>query len=63
MIDEALGVRRSALGEGAELLARLVAAGARTICFVRSRKGVELLSRIARDELERARRRRAAASW
>ena len=51
--DEALGVRRSALGEGAELLARLVAAGARTICFVRSRKGVELLSRITRDELER----------
>ncbi len=51
--DEALGVRRSALGEGAELLARLVADGARTICFVRSRKGVELLSRITRDELER----------
>jgi DEAD/DEAH box helicase domain-containing protein len=51
--DEALGTRRSALGEGAELLAELVAAGARTICFVRSRKGVELLSRITRDELER----------
>jgi DEAD/DEAH box helicase domain-containing protein len=51
--DEALGVRRSALAEGAELLARLVADGARTICFVRSRKGVELLSRITRDELER----------
>jgi DEAD/DEAH box helicase domain-containing protein len=52
--DEALGLRRSALAEGAELLARLVADGARTICFVRSRKGVELLSRITRDELERA---------
>ena len=51
--DEALGVRRSALAEGAELLARLVADGARTICFARSRKGVELLSRITRDELER----------
>ena len=51
--DEALGVRRSVLAEGAELLARLVADGARTICFVRSRKGVELLSRITRDELER----------
>ena len=51
--DEALGSRRSALGEGAELLAALVASGARTICFVRSRKGVELLSRITRDELER----------
>ena len=52
VIDEALGVRRSALAEGAELLARLVADGARTICFARSRKGVELLSRITRDELE-----------
>jgi DEAD/DEAH box helicase domain-containing protein len=52
-IDEALGARRSALGEGAELLAELVAAGARTICFVRSRKGVELLTRITRDDLER----------
>ena len=51
--DEALGLRRSALAEGAELLARLVADGARAICFVRSRKGVELLSRITRDELER----------
>jgi len=53
LTDEALGSRRSALAEGAELLAALVAAGARTICFVRSRKGVELLSRITRDELER----------
>jgi DEAD/DEAH box helicase domain-containing protein len=53
LTDEVLGARRSALGEGAELLAGLVAAGARTICFVRSRKGVELLTRIARDELER----------
>jgi DEAD/DEAH box helicase domain-containing protein len=51
--DEVLGVRRSALAEGAELLAGLVVAGARTICFVRSRKGVELLARITRDELER----------
>jgi len=51
--DEVLGVRRSALAEGAELLAGLVAAGARTICFVRSRKGVELLAKITRDELER----------
>ncbi|HEY5389521.1 MAG TPA: DEAD/DEAH box helicase, partial [Solirubrobacteraceae bacterium] len=51
--DEVLGLRRSALGEGAELLAELVASGARTICFVRSRRSVELVTRIARDELER----------
>ena len=53
VIDEVLGLRRSSLGEGAELLARLVVSGARTICFVRSRRGAELLSRIACDELER----------
>jgi len=53
VIDAALGTRRSALSEAAELLARLVSEGARTICFVRSRKGVELLSRLVTLELER----------
>jgi DEAD/DEAH box helicase domain-containing protein len=52
LTDEALGLRRSALAEGAELLARLVADGVRTICFVRSRKAVELVSRMAQAELE-----------
>jgi DEAD/DEAH box helicase domain-containing protein len=52
LTDEVLGARRSALGEGAEMLADLVAAGARTICFVRSRKGVELVTKIARDHLQ-----------
>ena len=42
-------------------MARLVREGARTICFVRSRKGVELLRRIARDELEDEATR--CASW
>jgi len=54
LIDEALGTRRSALGEAAELLARLVREGARVICFMKSRKGVELLSRLAKDDLEAA---------
>ena len=53
LVDAALGVRRSALSEAAELLARLVSEGARTICFVRSRKGVELLTRLVAAELER----------
>jgi DEAD/DEAH box helicase domain-containing protein len=53
LTDAALGIRRSALSEAAELLARLVREGARTICFVRSRKGVELLSRLVTLELER----------
>jgi DEAD/DEAH box helicase domain-containing protein len=52
--DASLRARRSALGEAAELLARLVAEGARTICFMNSRRGVELLSRLACQELESA---------
>jgi DEAD/DEAH box helicase domain-containing protein len=51
LTDEALGARRSALGEAAELLARLVREGARTICFIKSRKAVELLSRLVKDDI------------
>ena len=42
---------RSALDEAAELLAELISAGARTICFMKSRKGVELILRHALDRL------------
>ena len=52
LTDAALGARRSSLGEAAELLARLVSDGARVICFMKSRKGVELLSRLVREELD-----------
>ena len=52
LIDKASGTRRSALSEAAELLADLVAAGVRTICFLKSRKGIELIQRFARDNLE-----------
>ena len=52
LTDEALGARRSALGEAAELLARLVRDGARAICFMKSRKGVEVLSRLVKQDLE-----------
>ena len=45
---------RSALSEAADVLARLVREGARTICFIKSRKAVELLSRLVREELSRA---------
>jgi DEAD/DEAH box helicase domain-containing protein len=51
LTDERLGARRSVLVEAAELLARLAREGARTICFMKSRKGVELLSRLAREQL------------
>ncbi len=50
--DETLGTRRSALAEAAELLAHLLREGARTICFMKSRKGVEVLSRLVKQELK-----------
>jgi DEAD/DEAH box helicase domain-containing protein len=53
LVDEALGARRSALCESAELLARLVRDGARCICFMKSRKGVELLARMVGEDLQR----------
>jgi DEAD/DEAH box helicase domain-containing protein len=52
LTDEALGARRSALAEAAELLARLVRDGARTICFMKSRKGVEVLARLVKQDLQ-----------
>jgi DEAD/DEAH box helicase domain-containing protein len=51
LLDQQLGVRGSPLAEAAELLAELVEAGARTICFMKSRKGVELILRQAKDRL------------
>src|ERR687890_46602 len=49
--DEALQTRRSALGEAADLLVELVSQGARTICFIKSRKAVELVAKIVTDRL------------
>jgi DEAD/DEAH box helicase domain-containing protein len=53
LIDAASGTRRSALGEAADLLAELVSHGVRTICFLKSRRGIELIQRFARENLER----------
>jgi DEAD/DEAH box helicase domain-containing protein len=52
LLDENLGLRGSALSEAAELFSELIASGARTICFMKSRKGVELILRHARDRLD-----------
>jgi DEAD/DEAH box helicase domain-containing protein len=52
LTDEALGKRRSSLAEAAELLARLVRDGARLICFMKSRKGVEVLHKLVVADLE-----------
>jgi DEAD/DEAH box helicase domain-containing protein len=46
LTDEALGTRRSALAEAAELVTSLVRSGARTICFIKSRKAVELVAKL-----------------
>jgi DEAD/DEAH box helicase domain-containing protein len=53
LVDEAIGARRSSLGEAAEALARLVRDGARCICFMKSRKGVELLAKLLSEDLQR----------
>jgi DEAD/DEAH box helicase domain-containing protein len=45
LLDESIGLRGSPLYEAAELLSELVSSGARTICFMKSRKGVELILR------------------
>jgi DEAD/DEAH box helicase domain-containing protein len=50
--DEKLATRRSALAESADLLAELVAHGARTIVFMKSRKAVELMAKFASLALE-----------
>jgi DEAD/DEAH box helicase domain-containing protein len=51
LLDEQLGVRASALYEAAEVFSELISSGARTICFMKSRKGVELILRHAVDRL------------
>jgi DEAD/DEAH box helicase domain-containing protein len=52
LVDEQAGLRRAVWQEAAEVVAGLVREGARVICFVRSRKRVELLSRAVAGELE-----------
>ncbi len=52
LLDEDSGARRSALTEAAEIVADLVEGGARVICFMKARKGVEMISRMVRDHLQ-----------
>jgi DEAD/DEAH box helicase domain-containing protein len=52
VVDRKSMTRRSVLSEAAELLADLVGQGVRTICFLRSRRGIELIQRFTRMRLE-----------
>jgi DEAD/DEAH box helicase domain-containing protein len=52
LIDKATGTRRSPLGEAADLLAELVSHDVRTICFLKSRRGIELIQRFAGESLQ-----------
>src|SRR5207302_2065505 len=45
LLDEQSGARVSSLSEAAGVLARLVEDGVRTICFLKSRRGVELIQK------------------
>src|SRR3954453_7017823 len=53
-LDENTGARVSSLSEAAGVLARLVEDGVRTICFLKSRRGVELIPRFAKLRLQDA---------
>jgi DEAD/DEAH box helicase domain-containing protein len=54
LLDERTGARTSSLSEAAGVLARLVEDGVRTICFLKSRRGVELIQKFAKLRLEDA---------
>ncbi len=55
VIEQRTMTRRSPVSEAADLLVELVSRGVRTICFMRSRRGIELINRFASDELARRR--------
>ncbi len=52
LLDAEFGIRGSPLVEAAELMADLVRSGARTICFMKSRKAVEIIHRSVADRLD-----------
>src|SRR5213079_447463 len=52
VVDPRSMTRASVLSEAAELLADLVGEGVKTICFLRSRRGIELIQRFTRMRLE-----------
>ncbi len=61
LVDEELGLRRSAVSETSWLLRRLVEAEARTITFCRTRRSAELVAEFARRDLPALLKRRVKA--
>src|SRR3954452_2981678 len=51
VIEKHTMTRRSPISEAADLLAELVSRGVRTICFMQSRRGIELINRFASMKL------------
>jgi DEAD/DEAH box helicase domain-containing protein len=60
LLDAELGLRASALGEAARLMAGLVERGLRTICFAKSRRAAELVHRFTSERVGPATARRLA---
>ncbi|HEV8250802.1 MAG TPA: DEAD/DEAH box helicase [Gaiellaceae bacterium] len=60
LLDPELGLRASALGEAARLMADLVKREQRTICFVKSRKAAELIHRFTAERVDAETARRLA---
>jgi DEAD/DEAH box helicase domain-containing protein len=54
VIDQSTMTRRSAVSEAADLLVELVTRGVKTICFMKSRRGIELINRFASMRLAEA---------
>src|SRR4051812_39368616 len=57
LLDEELGLRASALGEAARLVAGFVDHGLRTLCFAKSRKAAELVHRFTAERVPHLRAR------
>ncbi|MDQ2622973.1 MAG: DEAD/DEAH box helicase, partial [Actinomycetota bacterium] len=52
LVNAAIGARRSTLAEAADLLADLVSHDVKTICFLKSRRGIELIRKFAAERLQ-----------
>jgi DEAD/DEAH box helicase domain-containing protein len=61
LVDEELGLRRSAVTETSWLFRRLIESGNRVIAFCRSRRAAELVAEFARRELPASLKRRVKA--